>query len=453
MKLNNKTLKKSTVLSKFFMLFLLALILSSQLKAATITISVQSNSFTPANVASANVGDTIKWQWLNGNHNTTSGTIPAGATSWAAPINSGATSYSYVLAVAGTYNYTCTFHGGMNGTITASATGGGSNLLIENFSYPVGDSLGAHGWVSFSGGSTNVLSVTSPGMTYAGYPLSGIGNATRLATSGQDAYKNFTQADSTGDIYASFMVNIATAQSAGDYFFAFLPATSTTLYTARFYAKDSSGSFAFGLSKSTAAAGGIFYSPSTFTYGTTYLVVVKYRFNAGTTTDDELSAYIFSSGIPSSEPMTANIGPITGTAMDNALGRIALRQGSSTNAATLNIDGFKVTKTWSGIITKISNVSGIVADNFILNQNYPNPFNPNTNIKFTLPENGFVNLTVYNSLGREVESLVNENINSGTYSVSFNGSSLNSGVYFYKLTYLNKDGKSFTDTKKLILLK
>ena len=323
-------------------------------------------------------------------------------------------------------------------------------LLDENFNYTAGDSLGAHGWVSFSGGSTNVLTVTSPGMTYAGYPLSGIGNATTTATSGQDAYKSFSQPDSTGNLYVSFMIKVTSAQSAGDYFFALLPPTSTTLYTSRFYAKDSSGGLAFGLSKSTAAAGGIFYTGGTFSYGTTYLVVIKYQFNSGTT-DDVMNAYIFASGIPASEPGTSTIGPVSGTASDNPLGRIAIRQGTTANAAVTNLDGFRVAKSWSNIVS-VRNINSIAQD-FTLSQNFPNPFNPNTNINFSIPRNGFVNLTIYNSIGEEIGNYINENLNSGSYTYNFNGSSLNSGVYFYRLNYSSSSGQSYTDTKKLILIK
>lgn len=67
-------------------------------------------------------------------------------------------------------------------------------------------------------------------------------------------------------------------------------------------------------------------------------------------------------------------------------------------------------------------------------QNYPNPFNPNTVISFRLPVAGQVSLKVYDELGRETETLVNEQLRPGTYEVSFNGSKLSSGVYFYKLT-------------------
>ena len=442
--------------SNFYKLFLnLSLLLiiiicsNSKLMSTTTTITVNSNFFTPAN-ASVNVGDTVKWQWIGGNHNTTSSTIPGGAAPWAAPMNSGSTTFIYKVTVAGNYNYTCTFHPGMNGLITASPASG-TSLLTENFEYPAGDSLGAHGWVSFSGGSTNVLSVVAPGLVYSGYALSNIGNATKINLTGQDAYKNFSSPDSVGNLYVSFMISVASAQ-AGDYFFALLPATSTTLYTSRFWAKDSLGNLAFGLSKSTAAAGGIFYTGGNYSYGTTYLIVLKYTFNTGTTTDDVLNAYIFNTGVPATEPGTSTLGPITGTANDNALGRIALRQGTTGAMPVANVDGFSVNKLWTGL-TGVKNISNLVTEDFSLNQNYPNPFNPNTTIKFSLPENGFVNLTVYNSIGREVANLVNENVNSGTYSADFNGSNLTSGVYFYKLTFSGKNGISYTDTKKLILLK
>jgi hypothetical protein len=83
-----------------------------------------------------------------------------------------------------------------------------------------------------------------------------------------------------------------------------------------------------------------------------------------------------------------------------------------------------------------------------LKQNYPNPFNPSTIISFDVVNNGIVNLTLYDILGRQVKVLINQNMNAGSYEISFNLSNLSSGVYFYEL----KAG-TFRDVKKMTLIK
>ncbi|GJQ64517.1 MAG: hypothetical protein SCALA702_35700 [Melioribacteraceae bacterium] len=85
---------------------------------------------------------------------------------------------------------------------------------------------------------------------------------------------------------------------------------------------------------------------------------------------------------------------------------------------------------------------------FSLSQNYPNPFNPETTIKFALPEEGRVRLVIYNTLGEVVDIIVDEVLESGYHLLTFNGGSLSSGVYYYRILY---GGQSIT--KKLILLK
>lgn len=86
--------------------------------------------------------------------------------------------------------------------------------------------------------------------------------------------------------------------------------------------------------------------------------------------------------------------------------------------------------------------------NYKLSQNYPNPFNPTTSINYQLKEKGFVSLKIFDMLGTEVASLVNENQEAGNYSVTFNASNLPSGIYIYRLT-----ANDFTSTKKLMLIK
>jgi len=87
-------------------------------------------------------------------------------------------------------------------------------------------------------------------------------------------------------------------------------------------------------------------------------------------------------------------------------------------------------------------------DEFVLDQNYPNPFNPSTMISFNLPQNAFVTLKVYDVLGNEVVTLVNEEKPAGSYEIDFNAAKLSSGIYFYTLR-----AGSYKQTKKLILMK
>lgn len=87
-------------------------------------------------------------------------------------------------------------------------------------------------------------------------------------------------------------------------------------------------------------------------------------------------------------------------------------------------------------------------ENYSLEQNYPNPFNPSTTIKFRIPESSYVSLKVYNVLGKEIATLVSEEMNAGTYEVKFDASNLSSGVYFYKI-----ESGNFVKTNKMILMK
>ena len=105
---------------------------------------------------------------------------------------------------------------------------------------------------------------------------------------------------------------------------------------------------------------------------------------------------------------------------------------------------------FSGGVDNITStdLSEVIPTEFLLHQNYPNPFNPSTKIEFKIPESGLVNLKVYDILGREVITLVNEKMQPGNYTVDFDASTLASGIYFYTL-----NSSEFISTKKMILLK
>ncbi|HCY75403.1 MAG TPA: hypothetical protein DHV28_05740 [Ignavibacteriales bacterium] len=85
---------------------------------------------------------------------------------------------------------------------------------------------------------------------------------------------------------------------------------------------------------------------------------------------------------------------------------------------------------------------------FALTQNYPNPFNPSTIISYSIPQNSFVTLKVYDIIGNEIATLVNESKSAGKYDVRFDASNLSNGVYFYTIKADN-----FTSSKKMILMK
>ncbi len=107
-----------------------------------------------------------------------------------------------------------------------------------------------------------------------------------------------------------------------------------------------------------------------------------------------------------------------------------------------------ILKTTTGGITGVYRISNEIPSQYSLSQNYPNPFNPSTNIRYELPKNKFVRLTIYDALGREIETLINESLKPGSYEITFDGSNLSSGIYLYKLTT-----DEFTETKRMILIK
>jgi hypothetical protein len=111
----------------------------------------------------------------------------------------------------------------------------------------------------------------------------------------------------------------------------------------------------------------------------------------------------------------------------------------------------EITATWNQelpILVGTPSNNNQIPNSYSLAQNYPNPFNPATKISFSLPKAGDVKLVVFDILGREVATLVNENVKAGTHSVQFDASHLASGVYLYRMT-----AGDFTETKKMMLVK
>ncbi len=125
------------------------------------------------------------------------------------------------------------------------------------------------------------------------------------------------------------------------------------------------------------------------------------------------------------------------------------------SASLLGTDGLPVgdlnaypdkRKQWGTLA--VETIASTVPEKYTLEQNYPNPFNPSTKIRFSIPKEGIVTLKVYNAIGQEVATIVNENLKAGSYESTFDAKSLSSGVYFYTLK-----ANSFVTSSKMILMK
>ena len=221
-------------------------------------------------------------------------------------------------------------------------------ILVEDFPYTAGALLTDNGWAAHSGAGTNAIATVSPGLTLAGYPGSGIGNAVALTTSGEDVNRAFA-VQSSGSVYAAFLVNVSDASTTtpGGYFFHFGPDPVGSTFRGRVWAvKDGSNNLAFGISVAATSAAGVTLTPFTYSMNTTYLLVVKYTIVDGATNDT--ASLIVSTTVPGSEP-AATVSSTDTSPSDISPGTISLRQGSSATAPTLQLDGIRVGTSWADV--------------------------------------------------------------------------------------------------------
>ncbi|MCA9786293.1 MAG: T9SS type A sorting domain-containing protein, partial [Candidatus Cloacimonetes bacterium] len=126
---------------------------------------------------------------------------------------------------------------------------------------------------------------------------------------------------------------------------------------------------------------------------------------------------------------------------------VHLRFSGSGDINLESVDGRDMNNNAQSVSTTESGM-GTLPTVYSLEQNYPNPFNPTTTLRFALPEAGQVELSVYNTLGQRVATVVNSSLQAGWHEVTFDGSSLASGVYYYRMLSGN-----FQDLKKMVLVK
>lgn len=172
--------------------------------------------------------------------------------------------------------------------------------------------------------------------------------------------------------------------------------------------------------------------------------------NTGTDTL-KISSIVANNGVFTSQANSVNIAPgnsfvdtlrFTPVAVTTYNARFLITSNAASSPDTIYVTG--IGETSNGV-----QKAGSAPLTYSLNQNYPNPFNPSTTIRFTVQVTGFTTLKVFDIMGKEVATLVNENLEAGVYhQITFNASGLSSGMYFYRL----QSGK-FVETKKMLLVK
>ena len=212
--------------------------------------------------------------------------------------------------------------------------------ITENFEYATGSLLTDDGWVAHSSAGFVPIMVNDNALTYPDYVNSGLGKSVTLNGSGEDDNRAFDSV-SSGSIYASFMVNVESATTSGVYFFHFGPENTTSSFFGKVYVQsDIDNNLAFGVAKNFNSEAQ--YTAFSYSLNTTYLIVVKYTFNTGSTIDDEVKLWI--------DPVLDGIEPPSDlTQTDGAtdpisLGMFALRQGSS--GPVLTFGGLRVADSW-----------------------------------------------------------------------------------------------------------
>ncbi|MCG9879421.1 MAG: T9SS type A sorting domain-containing protein [Bacteroidia bacterium] len=282
-------------------------------------------------------------------------------------------------------------------------------LLTEDFDYVNGTALNVNSWTQNGGGPGTNIVVDSPGLTYTGYVLSGVGNNARLLSNGRDYYKQLGTSYNSGSIYYSMMVKPDTAKT-GDYFFGLFTSTNVSNYFARLYIRSAgTGFYRLGISKGNEAP---VYAADSFPLGTVSLVVAKYTFTTGSATNDAVSMYQFTSGFPTTEPGTPSaIASSSGIQDMTNFGIIGLRQGTTASAGALRLDGIRIAQSWSDLNNPTTNRPGrlqfIFAGNITSNS---------VRLQFTKPSNYKNNLhTVLIFLKKGSSITANDPVRSAAY--------------------------------------
>jgi hypothetical protein len=304
-------------------------------------------------------------------------------------------------------------------------------LYEENFDYPAGDTLLTHGWFAHSQQGVNAVMVTAGSLTYPGYPSSGIGNmVTAIGGSGsrEDVNDVFAIDSAAGVIYTSMLINVVSAGTTQEYFFHMRPDPSSAILRGRIFVRDDgSGNLNIGLSKQSTST--INWSSASYSFGTTYLLVLKYIYVAGD--DNDIWQLYINPPLTGSEPAAPDLENLD-TNTDIIANSIAIRQGS--NPCEVQVDGIRVSHSWNWAPLPVELTSFTYrtrGSNVLLNWSTATEIN---NLGFEVQRksdnNGFVTIGFVEGAGTTPEKM----------QYSFSDEELESGYYSYRLKQIDSDG-------------
>lgn len=307
------------------------------------------------------------------------------------------------------------------------------NVLTEDFLFGPFDSLdNRNGWHRSGNNSKYNFMVTSPGLVYDGYVGSGRGNKCQFQNDGEGdvILKNFSNPILSGAVYVSFMFQVDSLPSTvnSGFCLALNPNDGSTSLNTRFMLKRLSDStFQVGIQKQ----GLTVYSNEFYNVSQTYLGVTKYSFIDGSD-NDSVKLYVFRNGVPTAEPSNALAGTIQGPDF-NGLGDLHLSNNyaqGSMRGIKMSVDGIRIGNSWEtsvlAILSGTKNETHKIAGEIFAS---PNPLQDVSKIRYTTLTSGFVDLKVFDSFGRPVASLVQDERGAGEHFVEWNAHNIPSGWY------------------------
>jgi sialate O-acetylesterase len=293
-------------------------------------------------------------------------------------------------------------------------------FLNEDFNLVAGTNVAGQNDWTLGTSSTNRALISNAGLTYPNYPNQ-LGLAANFSPTTDRVQKTFTGTLS-GIYYYSFLINVSSAGS-GEFFIGFY---SNSAFRGRTYLKSDGTGFQFGLTKTT--TGPVVYTSGTpFSFGTTYLIVVKYEFLGSSNTDDKVSLFV-NPDLTAGDPGTPAIGPLTDAGNDVSANVFAI-QGRA-NSGTFTLDGIRIAPDWASIKgetvkNQFIELPKFISSNMVLQRETPLKFKgwgsagDTIKVTFTRQGNRFSDSTVIDPTGKWVLELPAQQVSTESCALKF----------------------------------